>query len=136
MRGRIWLSLALALLLTGCAETAAEPPAARSIRETEGGELPAIMTEGAARDLTEEEILTAYDRAARAYGWFAQDTLPINDVTAELERGVYRQVNYPGLSDTGDLRGYLRPLFSQEIIDQLMAGGQGFSHYTDVDGAL
>lgn len=143
MKRERWLSLLLALLLTGCAqsggETAAAPPEKLPEAETTAvdttGELTAARTESDARALTEEEVLSAYDRAVRAYGWFVLDTLPTG-AAAELEDGTYRKVNYPGISDTGDLRSYLRSLFSQEIVDVLMDGGPGFSHYIDVDGAL
>lgn len=144
MKRERWLSLLLALLLTGCAQSGGETAAAAPDRLPEAettaadttGELTAARTESDARALTDEEILNAYDRAVRAYGWFVLDTLPTGSGTAELKDGTYRKVNYPGISDTGDLRSYLRLLFSQEIIDTLMAGGPGFSHYTDVDGAL
>lgn len=143
MKREKWMCLLLALLLTGCAQSGREAPAAGGEAEKDAlpveeaaGQLTAVQTEGEARALTDEEVLNAYDRAVQAYGWFAQDPLPTASVEETLPDGVYQKVNDPGIPDAMALESYLRSLFSQEIVESLMAGQPDCSHYADVNGAL
>ena len=83
---------------------------------------------------TDEQVLEAYRQAREAYGWFYRETLPYLDEPLDRDGTAYYPVNYPGLSAMADLRGYLKNLFSDEIVDALLpAGGQ---QYVEVDGRL
>ena len=139
------LFLALALwALAGCGGPAAAPGAAgeapsvfaeASAPDAEGG-LSAVRLEGQARPLTDEEIQAAYFRAEEAYGWFSLETLPCGEKTQTIDGWLYYPVEYPGMENLADLRAYLRGLFSEELVDALLASGGAHPLYQDVDGAL
>lgn len=94
MREKVCLLLLLVLLLTGCgaqkdavkaegpeqtrqqAMETAEPEVKSAAAETDQN-MTATMVEKKARPLTEEEILTAYDRAVTAYSWFDLSPLQV-----------------------------------------------------------
>ena len=139
------LFLALALwALAGCGGAAADEGAAgeapsvfaeASAPDAEGG-LSAVRLEGQARPLTDEEIQAAYFRAEEAYGWFSLETLPCGEKTQTIDGWLYYPVEYPGMENLADLRAYLRGLFSEELVDALLASGGAHPLYQDVDGAL
>lgn len=126
------LFLALALwALAGCGGPAADEAAAgeapsvfaeASAPDAEGG-LSAARLEGQARPLTDEEIQAAYFRAEEAYGWFSLETLPCGEKTQTIDGWLYHPVEYPGMENLADLRAYLRGLFSEELVDALLASG-------------
>lgn len=145
MRRWKWLFPLLALLLLpGCAGMESGPAAAPPLAEAPGVQqgaapqegLSAAQTAAQARPLTEEEILSAYDRAVTAYGWFELSPLLAGNVTEEKNDVLYRRVEYPGITDMGELRSYLRTIFSQEVTDRLLATGGEQPLYTEIDGAL
>jgi len=73
---------------------------------------------------TDEEVLTAYREAAGLYAWFAgyDDSalmLDFDDALVEPERTLYR-VKKPGVETLESLRGNLKNLFSDEIVDTLL----------------
>lgn len=132
----------------GAGPGAAGPPRTRGRREkrlpflrrplhpdAEGG-LSAVRLEGQARPLTDEEIQAAYFRAEEAYGWFSLETLPCGEKTQTIDGWLYYPVEYPGMENLADLRAYLRGLFSEELVDALLASGGAHPLYQDVDGAL
>ena len=86
--------------------------------------------------LTDEEIQAAYFRAEEAYGWFSLETLPCGEKTQTIDGWLYYPVEYPGMENLADLRAYLRGLFSEELVDALLASGGAHPLYQDVDGAL
>ena len=96
----------------------------------------AVRLEGQARPLTDEEIQAAYFRAEEAYGWFSLETLPCGEKTQTIDGWLYYPVEYPGMENLADLRAYLRGLFSEELVDALLASGGAHPLYQDVDGAL
>lgn len=78
---------------------------------------------------SDEVVLAAYRDAAEAYAWFAgyDDSALLLDGTdsrvwpvGEGEITLYR-VGRPGLDSMDALRGYLKSLFSDEVIDGLLA---------------
>ena len=73
--------------------------------------------------LTDEEIQAAYFRAEEAYGWFSLETLPCGEKTQTIDGWLYYPVEYPGMENLADLRAYLRGLFSEELVDALLASG-------------
>lgn len=140
-----------AALLTGCSgleETAApsaafgsEPAGAVSAAPQgtaagASGSMNAAEIRGSGRELTEEEVLTAYDRAVSVYEWFELSPLPCGG-PVRLEDGVeYRRVEYAGFETLEDLRTYLGSLFSEELTSRLLAQGTPAPRYRDIDGAL
>ena len=110
-------------------------PAVCGMLIPEGG-LSAVRLEGQARPLTDEEIQAAYFRAEEAYGWFSLETLPCGEKTQTIDGWLYYPVEYPGMENLADLRAYLRGLFSEELVDALLASGGAHPLYQDVDGAL
>ena len=119
----------------GAAGEAPSVFAEASAPDAEGG-LSAVRLEGQARPLTDEEIQAAYFRAEEAYGWFSLETLPCGEKTQTIDGWLYYPVEYPGMENLADLRAYLRGLFSEELVDALLASGGAHPLYQDVDGAL
>ena len=141
MRGKM-LALLLALLLAGCAapspETAPDaPPASASSPQPPRVEsMRSSLVESSARPLLESEILEAYERAVRVYGWFDLAPLPLSDESAVLDGRIYYRVDMDGIQDLEDLRAYLRGVFSQELADCLLDGETARIQYREVDGVL
>ncbi|WP_369283511.1 hypothetical protein [Oscillibacter sp. GMB15532] len=140
-----------AALLTGCGmlEEAAvssavsdgKPSEAVAASPQEGAPGSAEMmnaaeTTGSARELTEEEILAAYDRAVAAYEWFELNPLPCVGPMRQ-ENGVnYQRVEYAGLYTLNDLETYLESLFSEDVISRLLDPEAPAPRYRDIDGVL
>ena len=84
---------------------------------------------------TDEEILAAYQMAEEAYGWFVLAP-PELDRTEQRTVGelTYCRVDDPRFSNLAELRGYLKTLFSDTLVDQLLPidGTQ----YVELDGVL
>lgn len=83
----------------------------------------------------DETVLACYRRAVEAYRWFQAESMPYDPADSRTEGDVvYYRVDYPGIAALSDLRGYLKSLFSDELVDQLLpaAGRQ----YVDLDGIL
>ena len=84
---------------------------------------------------TDEEILAAYHMAEEAYGWFVLAP-PELDRTEQRTVGelTYCRVDDPRFSNLAELRGYLKTLFSDTLVDQLLPidGTQ----YVELDGVL
>lgn len=104
MRKIVILCLMLAAVWTcaaGCSDREEAP-------EKEQGELSAARTQEEARALTEEEVLSAYDRAVTVCGWFQLSTLPCGEEGLNVDGNVYYPVRTDGLETLEDLRIYLR----------------------------
>ena len=144
LRAALFLTAAL---LTGCGAAVSpsvsesEPAKAVSAAPQEAApetseNINAAEIRESDRELTEEEILAAYDRAVSAYEWFELSPLPC-DGPVRLEDGVeYRRVEYAGFGTLEDLRTYLGSLFSEELISRLLAQDTPVPRYRDIDGAL
>ena len=102
----------------------------------EGGELSAARTQEESRPLTEEEVLSAYDRAVTVCGWFQLSTLPCGQEGLDVDGELYYPVRSEGLETLEDLQIYLRGSFSQELAEQLLGTGGDAPLYRDIDGAL
>lgn len=139
MRG-ILLILLIALLATGCAVPVEQEPVRESrAARTEAPEnenMQVALVESAPLPLPEEEILEAYQRAQRIWGWFDLEPLPSTEEVSVINGSVYRKVDMEGLSDMDDLRAYARSVFSQELTDWLLEGGNMPIQYQDIGGAL
>lgn len=150
MEKKRWASLLptlfLLVLLSGCAQgiPAAEGNAAdgtlsvpdSAATETPAEDLRAVRLELAARPLTEEAVLEAYDRAAEAYGWFDLSPLSYNGETVTVGECTYNRVIARGMEDMEDLRAYLRSMFSPELTKQLLETGGDRPLYREIDGVL
>ncbi len=132
MKKIVILGLTLAAVwacAAGCAD-GDEAPA------QERGELSAARTQEESRPLTEEEVLSAYDRAVTVCGWFQLSTLPCGEEGLNVDGDVYYPVRSDGLETLEDLQIYLRGSFSQELAEQLLSTGGDAPLYRDIDGAL
>lgn len=125
-------ALVLAELLSGCSAPAEDIPETNE----SGAAMRSEQLEESARPLSEEEILTAYQRAAALCGWFELSPLPGDGSTVDLDGVTYRRVRYDGVETLEDLRTALRSVFSQEVTEELLATGGDMPMYRDIDGAL
>lgn len=84
---------------------------------------------------TDEEVLAAYRAAEEAYRWFDLNTLPLDySVPPRGENGQYQPVMDERFPTMDALRGYLKGLFSDEVVDRLLPiDGE---HYVEIDGVL
>ncbi|MEG2119222.1 MAG: hypothetical protein RRY53_02605 [Pseudoflavonifractor sp.] len=81
------------------------------------------------------QVRLDYRRAEEAYAWFTAITMPLSAADTKVYNGAtYQRVDYPGIASLADLRYYLKDLFSDEIVDELLPAGQ--THYMDFDGVL
>ena len=86
--------------------------------------------------MPEEEVLAAYERAQRVYGWFDLAPLPTVGEALTVNGRAYYRVDMEGMEELEDLRTYLRGVFSQELADRLLDGGSARIQYRDVNGVL
>lgn len=130
----------LALLLAGCAapsqEEAAAPAPAVQAPAAQAESIQSSMVEFSARPLLEPEILAAYERAVRVYGWFDLAPLPVSGESAVVDGRTCYRVEMDGIGNLEDLRAYLRGVFSRELTDRLLDGETARIQYREVDGAL
>lgn len=85
---RNWMlvpALILVLTLSACGGTAS------STEEAAQGELSESRVEAEGRPLSEEEIISAYDRAVTAYSWFVVSPLPDTGQTVSQDGRIYRR---------------------------------------------
>lgn len=130
-------ALLLALLLTGCAAPSGEAaPAAGTAPAAPVENMSSSMVESSARPMPEEEILAAYERAQRIYGWFDLAPPPLSGESAVVNGRTYYRVELEGVEELEDLRACLRGVFSKELTDRLLDGRSARIQYRDVDGAL
>lgn len=136
--GRTMTALLLALMLTGCAAPSKEASAAvpAPAQEARMERMSTSMVETSPLPLPEMEVLAAYERAQRVYGWFDLAPLPLSEESAVLGGETYRRVKMPGIEDLEDLRTYLRGVFSQELTDRLLDGTTTRIQYRNIQGVL
>ena len=95
---------------------------------------------------SDEEVLAAYQAAEEAYGWFtgffewSDDFLDQEDIEkrpgpGEMELD-YSRVIRPGLESMDGLRNHLKRLFSDEIIDPLLAKDLEVPHFIETEKGL
>lgn len=83
----------------------------------------------------DEEVLSAYRTAVEAFWWFQVEPLPFDKSDSREVNGVtYYRVDYPGIDSTVSLRGYLKSLFSDDLVEKLLP--YGGTQYVDIDGIL
>lgn len=133
--------LLFALLLTGCAAPSGEAPApsaagTASEPAARAENMSSSLVESSARPMPESEVLAAYERAQRVYGWFDLAPPPTTGEPTTVNGVAYYQVDLEGMADLEDLRACLRGLFTQELTDRLLDGRTARIQYRDVNGAL
>ena len=153
---KIWIpALALALCLAGCAGrtepaaspegTASPPPAVTAAPTPTPTPTPTPPAPSAPAETeqpspapagpSDEAVLEAYSRAEEAWNWFTVAP-PELDRGAVLERDgrSYCRVDDPRFSTLSELRGYLKGLFSDRLVEELLPidGVQ----FLEEDGAL
>ena len=90
------------------------------------------------RILNKTEFYSLFDKASEAWGWFYVDTMPLKEspglpiVGIETESGICFEVDYEGIETLEDLENYLKTIFSDEKVADMLKTGR----YFDVDGKL
>ncbi len=116
------------------------PPAAVTPEPTGSGDVPSpaptptpeaplpmpVVTPSGEAEISDEEVLAAYREAANVMSWFAgyggdlalnyEDQVTLGDLT-------YCRVSRSDWNTMDELRGYLKQLFSDEIVDPLLSTG-------------
>ena len=94
------------------------PPATPSPSPTPA---PARSPDPAPEGPTDQEVLEAYSRAEEAWSWFAiaPPALDQEDIL-EWDGRSYCRVNDPRFSTLAELRGYLKGLFSDQLVEELL----------------
>ena len=111
---RFLLCSGLLLLLTGCVRLTIDP----SPQELMG---------------FQEDVLVAYDEAARLYDWFDLAPMPVDESDSVREdETTYFRVRDDGIASTEDLRSRLEEVFTPELAEEIFNKGQ----YRDFDGRL
>ena len=133
--------LLLALLLTGCAAPSGEAPAlsaagAASEPAARAENMSSSLVESSARPMPETEVLAAYERAQKVYGWFDLAPPPTTGEPTTVNGVDYYRVDMEGMADLEDLRACLRGVFTQELTDRLLDSRTVRIQYRDVNGAL
>ncbi|MEA4956049.1 MAG: hypothetical protein VB096_11170 [Pseudoflavonifractor sp.] len=87
---------------------------------------------------SDEEILRVYRKATEAYSWFAgygDSGLALDSEDTQVRAYLtYFRVTAPELNSVNDLRAYLKTMFSDEVVDGLLAPEQ--DHFLDIEGGL
>lgn len=134
-------ALLFTLVLSGCAAPSGEVSAASAPRvpaapAAQAENMSSSMVESSARPMPEAEVLAAYERARRVYGWFDLAPLPTSGESVHLNSRTYYRVAMEGVGDLEDLRACLRGVFSRELTDFLLDGKSARIQYRDIDGVL
>lgn len=118
--------------VTPTAEPSAEPSAAPTPTPVpETSSTPAPVDEGP----TDEEVLEAYRRAKEAFTWFQVQPISFDPADSrEVDGVVYYRVDYPGIDSLSTLRGYLKTLFSDALVEKLLP--YDGTQYIDIDNVL
>ncbi len=106
------------LLLAGCATFPGEKAEPVSRQDTAQAS-PKSSAQSAA--LTREQVRDAYNRALEAVDWFRRGNMPCEGGMVTLNGGQYRRVAYAGIETLDDLKNYLRALFSEDLVERLLA---------------
>ena len=82
-----------------------------------------------------QTVLEAYRLAEEAFSWFLVAPMSFDPADSREVNGMtYYRVDQPGMDSTASLRGYLKGLFSDDLVESLLP--YGGTQYIDLDGAL
>ena len=102
---------------------------------TEPTDAPIATETSAIQGPDDEAVLDAYRVAEEAYSWFLVAPMSFDAADSREVNGVtYYRVDQPGMDSTASLRGYLKGLFSDDLVESLLP--YGGVQYIDLDGAL
>jgi hypothetical protein len=128
---------------TGATQTKIKPLTDKELSSLEAAEQSVKTEDIAVDDLgSSEEIAMgeAYKKAVEAYGWFDLTTMPTAyDTDADVrehEGQQYFRVVHETIKTLADLENYLRSLFSDNIVTNLLFPEDGEKRYRDFDGIL
>ena len=114
--GRILFSQVLLLLLAGCVRLTIDP----SPQELMG---------------FQEDVLAAYDEAARLYDWFDLAPMPLDESDSVKEgENTYFRVLDEHITSTKELRSRLEEVFTSELAEEIF--NKAPDQYRDFDGKL
>lgn len=114
--GRILFSQVLLLLLVGCVRLTMDP----SPQELMG---------------FQEDVLAAYDEAARLYDWFDLAPMPLDESDSVREgENTYFRVLDETITSTKELRSRLERVFTSELAEEIF--NKAPDQYRDFDGKL
>lgn len=110
------------LLLAGCAtfsgekaETSSQKSMVQSVQKS------SVQSAAQSAAPTREQVRDAYDRALETVDWFRMGNMPCEGGMVALDSGLYRRVSYAGIETLDDLKNYLRGLFSEDLVEKLLA---------------
>lgn len=117
-----------------------EPPVTERVPQPTAteSETPVQTPEATAlsEDIPDDEtVLAAYRSAVEAFWWFQVSAMDFDPEDQQTVDGtVYYRVDHEGIDSTAGLRGYLKSLFSDDLVEELLPydGAQ----YIDIDGTL
>ena len=122
----ICVLLSSVLLLVGCTRQAADSASASP--ETD---LPAQESS----EPQAEDVLAAYDEAARLYDWFDLAPMPLDESDSVREgENTYFRVLGENITSTKELRSRLERVFTSELAEEIFNKVPG--QYRDFDGKL
>jgi hypothetical protein len=94
-----------------------------------------ISEKGSLPDKTDVDL--AYQNAVEAYGWFDMTSMPLDySVSRDYNNITYYKVDHESIKTYGDLARYLKSLFADTIVNQLLGQSEVNNRYTDIDGQL
>lgn len=113
-------------------------PSQSPAAETPGAEItdtPAPEETPSGDTPDDEAVLAAYRQAVEAFWWFQVETMPFDlEAPQTVDGEIYYPVDYPGIATLSDLRGYLKSLFSDQLVEELLP--YDGTQYIEVDGRL
>lgn len=123
------------LVVTGCAAQSGQAVTSRK-GTVQSMQKSSVQTENASPD--REQVRNAYDHAITAIEWFRAGAMPCSGAVVSIKGGFYKQVLYAGITSMEDLKNYLRGLFSEELVEGLLAKRADGEHprFLEANGAL
>lgn len=110
-----------------------DSPTAEPTTEPTG--VPIATETPASQSPDDKTVLEAYRLAQEAFSWFLVAPMSFDPADSREVNGMtYYRVDQPGMDSTASLRGYLKGLFSDDLVESLLP--YGGTQYIDLDGAL
>ena len=140
MKKMLCLLGVLGLLLSGCGRGAEEALPAEEAAEMQQTllETAVPLSEGGEmlRPMTEDEVLAAYQQAARIWSWFELKPMDLIGERRTVDGVSYWQVDPAEMVDMNALRAQLCRHFTEELAEELLATGGEHPLYREIDQQL